>query len=201
MTGDGAASRLPTPVEVVHRPRSRNHSPPLPASRRLAPSVAIGLGLRMLAAGPAHFLTVLLAEAAMSAARELNKPGSCDARHGCRVAGIPAVPCSLAQLRNTRSRVDAASASSSSGEERAEPRVASAQRASPRDVAGPASHVPRFSVPVRREFRNARIRASSESGHAPTGGRGLEIGKYQSRALTSAEASAPARYFAPRLPQ
>jgi len=117
MTGDGAASRLPTPVEVVHRPRSRNHSPPLPASRRLAPSVAIGLGLRMLAAGPAHFLTVLLAEAAMSAARELNKPGSCDARHGCRVAGIPAVPCSLAQLRNTRSRVDAASASSSSGEE------------------------------------------------------------------------------------
>ena len=75
------------------------------------------------------------------------------------------------------------------------------QRASPRDVAGPASHVPRFSVPVRREFRNARIRGSSESGHAPTGGRGLEIGKYQSRALTSAEASAPARYFAPRLPQ
>jgi hypothetical protein len=57
-TGEATASRSTTPMKV-HRPRSRNQWLPLPALRRYAPSVAFGLKLRVLAAGPAHVLTVL----------------------------------------------------------------------------------------------------------------------------------------------
>ena len=63
--GEGAASRRATSVGVGARPRSRDQWRPLPPHSAFAPSVAFGLGLRALAAGPAHFLTVLLIEAPM----------------------------------------------------------------------------------------------------------------------------------------
>jgi hypothetical protein len=46
----------------VDRPRSRNQWPRSPPRGAFAPSVAFGLGVRMLAAGPAHLPTVLLFE-------------------------------------------------------------------------------------------------------------------------------------------
>lgn len=55
--GRAAASRLATPVEIEERPRSGNRYR-LRSSPRgaVALSVAVGLRLRMLAAGPAHLL-------------------------------------------------------------------------------------------------------------------------------------------------
>jgi hypothetical protein len=60
MMREAIASRRTPPVEIVDRPRSRNQWPSLPASQRVSAVGGFGLGLRMLAARPAHFPTVLL---------------------------------------------------------------------------------------------------------------------------------------------
>ena len=73
--GDVRRSRCTGPAVASSGPRS-------PTRSAFAPSVAFGLGLRVLAAGPAHFLTVLRSRRLCERARELNKPGSWKLRRG-----------------------------------------------------------------------------------------------------------------------
>ena len=73
--GDVRRSRCTGPAVATSGPRS-------PPRSAFAPSVAFGLGLRMLAAGPAHLLTVLRSRRLCERARELNKPRSWKLRRG-----------------------------------------------------------------------------------------------------------------------
>ena len=76
----------PTPGEIAGpAPQSQPVCPRSSPRSAFAQSVAFGLGLRMLAAGPAHFPTLLrsrrLCERPANSARELNKPHEARHRH------------------------------------------------------------------------------------------------------------------------